>query len=66
MAEAEGVPLAEDAGLRAEDLRGLISALRADLDALPSLTETAKDELVEAMLRHHGLLQPIPRQRRSG
>jgi Fe-S cluster biogenesis protein NfuA len=44
--------------LHAEALRRLIRALRRDPETAAALREAAADEVVYAVLRHHGLVRP--------
>jgi Fe-S cluster biogenesis protein NfuA len=44
--------------LHAEALRRLVRTLRADPAAVPALREAATDEIVYAVLRHHGIVKP--------
>jgi Fe-S cluster biogenesis protein NfuA len=44
--------------LHAEALRRLVQILRADPAAAPALREAATDEIVYAVLRHHGIVKP--------
>jgi len=44
--------------LHAEALRRLVRTLRADPAAAPALRAAASDEIVYAVLRHHGIVKP--------
>jgi Fe-S cluster biogenesis protein NfuA len=44
--------------LHAEALRRLVRVLRADPAAVPALREAATDEIICAVLRHHGIVKP--------
>jgi Fe-S cluster biogenesis protein NfuA len=44
--------------LHAEALRRLVRTLRARAEATPALREAVEDEIVYAVLRHHGILKP--------
>jgi Fe-S cluster biogenesis protein NfuA len=44
--------------LHAEALRRLVRVLRADPAAVPALREAATDEVIYAVLRHHGIVKP--------
>lgn len=49
--------------LHCEALRRLLRGLKGDSAALAALKEAAKDEVVYAVLRHHGLLKPSVNER---
>jgi Fe-S cluster biogenesis protein NfuA len=49
--------------LNAEALRRIIAAVRAVPSALPALKEAVQDQLVYAVLRHHGLVRPSLQER---
>lgn len=49
--------------LNAEALRRLIRLMKADPAALPGLKQAAADEIVYAVLRHHGLVKPSLNER---
>jgi Fe-S cluster biogenesis protein NfuA len=44
--------------LHAEALRRLVRVLRADPAATAALREAATDEIIYAVLRHHGIVKP--------
>jgi Fe-S cluster biogenesis protein NfuA len=44
--------------LHAEALRRLVRTFRVDPVAVPALREAATDEIVYAVLRHHGIVKP--------
>jgi Fe-S cluster biogenesis protein NfuA len=44
--------------LHAEALRRLVRTLRAEPAAVPALREAAADDIVYAVLRHHGIVKP--------
>ena len=49
--------------LHCEALRRLLRSIKGDSAALAALKEAAKDEVVYAVLRHHGLLRPSVNER---
>ena len=49
--------------LNAEAFRRMIAVLRADPSALAAMKDAVKDDLVYAVLRHHGLVKPSLQER---
>lgn len=49
--------------LHCEALRRLLRSIKGDSAGLAALKEAAKDEIVYAVLRHHGLLKPSVNER---